>query len=67
LDSKLTDGTRRLLRTSVTELFIEVQSLFDRMTLPLPSLPESDPEQIHISFELTLTLYGGVDTVTPAA
>jgi hypothetical protein len=44
-----------------------VQGLFDKMTLPLRSLHAKDPEQIHASFELTLTLYGGVDTVTPAA
>ena len=48
-------GTRRLLRTSVTELFIEVQDLFDQMTRPLPiALLASDPEHIHISFELKI-------------
>jgi hypothetical protein len=48
-------GTRRLLRTSVAELFIEVQDLFDQMPPPLPIAPlASDPEQIHISFELKI-------------
>ena len=55
LDSKLMAGTRRLLRTSVAELFIEVQDVFDHMPPPSPIAPfASEPEQIHISFELKI-------------